>query len=243
MPDDGPVMKKLSVVMPAFNEDRTIETSIQRIAELDLSALGLRLEIIVVDDGSTDRTNEIIRRLQERYPTILLISHEKNSGKGAAIKSAILRATGDILIVQDADLENDPNDIAACLRPIVEGRAGVVYGSRRLNKENKKRSRHSFFFLGGVAVTWTFNCLFLQHLTDEPTCYKTFRMDIIKSLKIEGNRFEWEPEVTAKLAKRGYRIFEVPISYFPRSVRDGKKLRWKDGIKAVWTIIRFRFRS
>jgi glycosyltransferase involved in cell wall biosynthesis len=233
-------MRKLSIIMPAYNEEKTIEKIIHLVQKVDLSRIGFNKEIIIIDDCSKDQTADIVRRLQRQFENIRLLSHMKNSGKGAAVKTGIKHATGDILIIQDADMENDPNDYIACISPIVEGKAKVVYGSRRLNKDNKKKAKLSFF-MGGVIVTWFFNILYLQHITDEPTCYKTFKTDVIKNIRIDGSRFEWEPEVTAKIAKMGIKIHEVPISYFPRSIKEGKKIRWKDGVVAIWTLIKYRF--
>ncbi len=144
------------------------------------------------------------------------------------------------MIVQDADLEYDPQDYFRCVIPILQGRAKVVYGSRRLNKSNQKHSALSFY-LGGMGITLIFNILFLTRLTDEPTCYKTFKSDVIKGIRIEGDKFNWEPEVTAKIVKRGIRIMEVPIRYYPRSIEEGKKIKWKDGVDAILTMLKYRF--
>jgi glycosyltransferase involved in cell wall biosynthesis len=164
----------------------------------------------------------------------------QNKGKGAAVKSGIERATGDIIIIQDADLEYDPQDFNALIDPIIKGKAKVVYGSRRLNKNNKKHSGF-LFFVGGISITWLFNLLYFQHISDEPTCYKVFRADIIKNIEIKGRGFNWEPEVSAKIAKKRIKIFEVPIKYYPRSKKQGKKIKWRDGFEAIWTLIKYRF--
>jgi glycosyltransferase involved in cell wall biosynthesis len=226
--------------MPAYNEQATIAEIVKRIDAVALEKIGVSKELIIVDDGSKDRTVEIVERLRKKYPYIRFIQHKRNTGKGGAIKTAIKAATGNIMIVQDADLEYDPQDYFKCILPILKGKAKVVYGSRRLNRKNKQYSGMSFF-VGGIALTWIFNILFFQHITDEPTCYKTFRSDIIQKLRIRGNRFEWEPEVTAKIAKMGIKIHEVPISYFPRSAKEGKKIKWKDGFEALWTLLKYRF--
>jgi glycosyltransferase involved in cell wall biosynthesis len=231
---------KLSILMPAYNEERTIAKIVGLIDKVNLRKIGVDKELIIVDDGSKDKTISIIKKLQKRYSYIRFIQHKKNLGKGGAIKTAIKAATGNILIVQDADLEYDPQDYFRLIKPIMAGRAKVVYGSRRLRKENKQYSGVSFF-MGGILLTWFFNILFFRWITDEPTCYKVFRSDVIKSIKINGNRFDWEPEVTAKIAKKGIKIHEVPIRYYPRSAEEGKKIRWKDGVDAIWTLIKYRF--
>jgi glycosyltransferase involved in cell wall biosynthesis len=231
---------KLSILMPAYNEEATIAKIIQMIDKVDLKKIGVKKELIIVDDGSKDRTVEIIRHLQKKYKYIRFFQHRKNKGKGGAVKTAIKHATGQIMIVQDADLEYDPRDYAKCILPIMKRKAKVVYGSRRLEKRNKQHS-HFSFFIGGVGITLIFNILFFTRLTDEPTCYKTFRSDVIKRIRIKGNRFDWEPEVTAKIVKRGIRIHEVPIRYYPRTEKEGKKIRWKDGVDAVLTMLKYRF--
>ena len=231
---------KLSILMPAYNEEATIAEIIKKIDAVDLRRIGVSRELIIVDDGSRDKTIDIIKKLQKKYKYIKFIQHKRNKGKGGAIKTAIRHSTGHILIVQDADLEYDPQDYFKCILPILRGKAKVVYGSRRLEKRNKQYSGLSFY-IGGIGITFIFNLLFLTRLTDEPTCYKTFRADVIKRIRIRGNRFDWEPEVTAKIVKRRIRIREVPIRYYPRSCDEGKKINWKDGIDAIWTMLKYRF--
>lgn len=231
---------KLSILMPAYNEEATIAKIISLIDKVDLKKIDVEKELIIVDDGSKDRTVEIVKRLQKRYKYIKFFQHKRNKGKGGAIKTAIKHATGQIMIVQDADLEYDPRDYIKCIRPILKGKAKVVYGSRRLDKRNKQYSGLSYY-IGGIGITLIFNILFFTRLTDEPTCYKTFRSDVIKKMKIKGNKFDWEPEVTAKIVKRGIKIHEVPIRYHPRSVEEGKKINWKDGFDAIWTMVKYRF--
>jgi dolichol-phosphate mannosyltransferase len=231
---------KLSILMPAYNEEATIAEIMKRIDAVDLAKVGVEKELIIVDDCSKDKTADIIRKLQHTYPYIKFIQHKHNKGKGGAIKTAIKAATGNILIVQDADLEYDPQDYFKCIMPILEDKAKVVYGSRRLGKSRWKFSGISYF-IGGVGISFVFNIFFFTHLTDEPTCYKTFRSDVIKRMKIDNDRFEWEPEVTAKIVKRGIKIMEVPIRYYPRSEKEGKKIRWQDGFKAIWAIMKYRF--
>ncbi|TSD04732.1 MAG: glycosyl transferase family 2 [Parcubacteria group bacterium Greene0714_36] len=231
----------LTILIPAYNEERTIKQLLALVEKMDVSRAGLSKEIIVIDDGSTDNTRRFIRETQQQFPDIILLHHERNQGKGAAIKTVLSRATGDIIIIQDADLELDPQDILRCVQPILDGKAVVVYGSRRLQKQ--KTRANMLYLIGGIMVTKFFNLLYHQHLTDIPTCYKAFRADILKRITIEGNRFEWEPEVSAKVTKMGISITEVPISYYPRTAKEGKKLRWKDGLYALWTLLKYRVKT
>lgn len=225
---------KLSIIVPVYNEDKTIGKLIRIIKGVDLK--GIKKEIIVVDDSSKDKTVEKLKKING----IKLILHRKNLGKGAAIRTGIKYVTGDVVIIQDADLEYDPNDYYKLIKPIIERKAEVVYGSRRLKKENKKHSGISFY-LGGLILTAIVNLLYGIKITDEPTCYKVFRVDILKEINLKCNRFEFCPEVTAKVAKKGIKIYEIPISYFPRSIKQGKKIKWRDGIDAIWTLLKYRF--
>ncbi len=231
---------KLSILMPAYNEEDTIEEILKRIQKADIKKL--TKEIVIVDDGSKDKTAEIVRRLAKTQKNIKFIQHKKNSGKGAAMRTAIKHATGDIAIVQDADLEYDPNDYWRVIKPIVNGDFQVVYGSRRLGKHHREHSGALFFF-GGWTLTVLTNILFFLRLSDEPTCYKAFKLDLLKSIPLVCERFEFCPEVTAKVAKRGIKIKEVPISYYPRSVEEGKKINYKDWFEAVWTLLKWRIKS
>ena len=225
---------KLSVIIPVYNEAATIGKIIEVVKKADIGSV--KKEIVVVDDGSSDGTLGKLKKVKD----IKLIAHKKNSGKGAAIRTGIRHTTGDIIIIQDADLEYDPNEYSMLIRPIIEGKAKVVYGSRRLNRKNVPYSGLSFF-IGGHALTFLANLLYNAKITDEPTCYKVFRADILKNMKLKCSRFEFCPEVTAKVAKQDIRIHEVPISYYPRSVEEGKKIKWRDGFEAVWTLLRYRF--
>jgi len=222
----------LSVLIPAYNEVHNIQNILNKIGEVNIPK-----EIIVVDDGSTDGTRELLNTLKS--DTIKVIFHEKNQGKGGAIRTAIAHSKGDIILIQDADLEYDPQDYLKLIPVIESGKEKVVYGSRFLNKQNK----HSYFsfFLGGQVVTWITNILYFQTLTDEPTCYKVFDAKLLKSIKLNCTGFEFCPEVTAKVAKLGYKIPEVPISYYPRSINEGKKINWKDGVEAIWVLFKYRF--
>jgi len=226
---------KLSIIIPAYNEEKTIEEVIRRVKKSKIK--NIKKEIIVIDDCSTDNTFKIVSKIKG----IKLIKNKKNLGKGGSVKKGFQISTGDILIIQDADLEYDPNDYWKLIKPIINKQAKVVYGSRRLNKKNKKYSGLSFY-LGGVFVTLMTNLLYPGiNLTDEPTCYKVFNSEIIKKIKLNGNKFEWEPEITAKIYKKKIKILEIPISYHPRSVKEGKKINWKDGLQAIWTLIKYRF--
>ena len=228
-------MNKLSVIMPAYNEEKTIEQIIEKVMEAGIP--GIQKELIVVDDGSTDRTANIVRRIQSRHANLYLLSHPENRGKGAAVRTGVDKADGNIIIIQDADLEYEPEDYLTCITPILEKRAKVVYGSRMLIKD-QQRGRFDFF-LGGLVVTCVTNILFSCRLTDEPTCYKTFDADFVKGIQFKGNRFEWEPEITARILKRGEKIIEVPIHYRPRKKGEGKKINWKDGLRAMYCILTY----
>jgi len=244
-------LKKLSILIPVYNEQKTIRPILALIQALDVivdvnvlddgvdrKRVVMEKEIVVVDDGSTDGTRKILRE-EEARGGIRVIYHEKNLGKGAAVRTAIEHATGDILIIQDADLEYDPRDYPKLLQPILEGKAAVVYGSRFLGGPRK-----SMFFthmIGNKLLTLVTNILYDSILSDMETCFKAFRCDVIKSIPLRARGFEFEPEVTAKVLKRGYRIYEVPISYSGREYSEGKKISWRDGFKALWTLIRYRF--
>jgi glycosyltransferase involved in cell wall biosynthesis len=237
---------KLSVVIPAYNEEENISELVSRVKKVNLGQYGIDKEIIVVDDGSKDRTVEIVKKIKD----IVLVIKAKNNGKGSAVKEGIKYATGDIIIIQDADLEYDPNEYYRCIKPIIDGRTKVVYGSRFLSQQQKRvnllffkkhKSAYRFAFLGGRLLTLIANLLYNAHITDEATCYKTFDAKFIKSIKINGNRFEWEPEILAKVRKRHVKIIEVPVSYSPRTFEQGKKINWKDGIQAIWTLVKYRF--
>ena len=227
---------KLSVIIPVYNEEKTISEIIRRV-----KVVNLKKEIIIVEDGSTDGTKEILEEVVKQKNDnneIKLISRSKKSGKGEAIRTGLKYVTGDIVIIQDADLEYDPNDYYALIQPIVEGKTKVVYGSRELGK-NKKSSLS--FFLGGKILSFLTKLLYHAKITDEPTCYKVFKKEVLQDLDLKCKGFEFCPEVTAKLRKKGYEIFELPIHYDPRTIKKGKKIRISDGVIAIWTLIKYRF--
>ena len=206
---------KLSILCPCYNEEKTVEKVIT-----ELKKLPIEKEIIVVDDGSTDKSFDILNPIR----AIKLYSHQKNKGKGAAMKTGIKHATGDIISPFDLDSEYSPIDLIKCMQPIIDGKAEVVYGSRRLNKENTQHSGLSFY-IGGIGLTWITNLLYGSRITDEPTCLKLAGKELYDSLDIQGNDFRWETEMTGKILKRGIKIHEVPINYYPRGKKDGKKMR------------------
>ncbi|HTE21404.1 MAG TPA: glycosyltransferase family 2 protein [Armatimonadota bacterium] len=219
----------LSLIIPAYNERDTIREALQRIR-----ALGIPLEIIVVDDASTDGTRELL----EAEPDLVLVKHAVNQGKGMAIRSALERVTGDVVAIQDADLEYEPRDLLRLMAPIARGEARVVYGSRFLGGRPPMQFPN---YVCNQLLAWTANILYGARITDEATCYKVFDAALIRSISLECRRFEFCPEVTAKVCKLGERIVEIPISYAPRSYDSGKKIRWSDGVVALWTLIKYRF--
>ena len=226
---------KLSLIMPVYNESATIRQIVQKVM-----AVPLEIELIIVDDASTDDTGDILRKeIQTQYPDIRILSHTVNKGKAAGIKTAIPYCTGEIITIQDGDLETEPRDLIHLTAPIRAGEASVVYGSRYLNTSEAHLYRT--YQLGGRILSWTVNLLYGQHITDEPACYKVFKADILRSIKLDYDRFEFCPEVTAKVSKLGYKIKELPMNYYPRSFAEGKKLNWQDGLKAIWVLIRYRF--
>lgn len=225
----------LSVLVPAFNEVRTIERCLERVEAVELDK-----EIIVVDDGSTDGTRALLTRLAEaRDPSrFTVIEQARNLGKGAALRTAIARARGEICLVQDADLEYDPGDYPRLVAPILSGETSVVYGSRRLEPANHYPL--DLYLVGSMALTALANALYGCRLTDEPTCYKVFRTELLQSLPLQCEGFEFCPEVTARVRRRGERIVEVPVHYEKRSVAEGKKIRWHDALVGAWTLVRCR---
>ena len=225
--------RKLSIIIPCYNEKNTLFEIIAQVKSVDIG--DIEKEIIVVDDGSTDGTWSFVAA-EVKWDKLL--SHPKNQGKGAAIRTGLKHATGDIIIIQDADLELDPNDFPRLLQPILDNEVSVVYGSRELGKG--RGSGDFLFTLGGIFLTQFTNLVDGSDLTDMGTGYKVFAAELLKSIPLKCNRFDFCPEVTAKILRRGIEIKEVPISYYPRSKEEGKKIRWRDGIRAAWVLIRSR---
>jgi len=231
-PPAEPCSATVSVIVPAYNEAATLgETLLRLQARDDID------EVVVVDDGSTDETASVVGPFVERDRRFRLLRHAANLGKGAAVRTALSHATGDILIIQDADLEYDPADFPKLLRPLREGRAEVVYGSR---VRGDNRMSYLSFFLGGLLLSLLTDLLYAARITDEPTCYKAFRRKALSRIELKARGFEFCPELTAKLLLAGWRIHEVPISYAPRSKDEGKKIRWTDGLTAIWTLVFLR---
>ncbi len=226
----------LSVLIPVYNEADTLLELLDRVRDVEINK-----EILLVDDGSTDGTRALMQtRIEGQYADVRVLYHPHNMGKGAAIRTAIAAATGDYLIVQDADLEYDPREYYTLLEPLLDGRADVVYGSRFLGGG---AHRVHFFWhrLGNGLLTLMSNMLTNLNLTDMEVCYKVFKREVLQSLTLRCNKFDFEPEVTAKVAKARCRIYEVPISYSGRDYEEGKKIGWRDGVQAIWTILKYRF--
>jgi glycosyltransferase involved in cell wall biosynthesis len=224
---------KLSVVIPVYNERTTIAEIVRRVEHS-----GLAQEIIVVDDGSTDGTGEILERLARRRSRLKLIRHEGNRGKGAAVRTGIAAARGDLILIQDADLEYDPRDYPSMLVPIAEGKADVVFGSRFLGAG--RRPTMFWHMVANQILTLMTNILYNSILSDMETGYKLFRREVLQSIPLRARRFDFEPEITAKLLKRRVRIYEVPISFNPREYSEGKKIGLWDAFEAVWTLLKYR---
>lgn len=228
-------MNKITILIPIFNEVNTLKIILQKVEET--SFCGLEKEIILIDDFSTDGTLEILNELKDKYK---ILYHDKNMGKGAALRTGFENMTGDIVVIQDADLEYDPVDYEPLIKLILEDKADVAYGSR-LSGGKPSRSFMFTHLLGNKLLTLITNILYNTTLTDMETCYKAFKTSFIKGIQIKSNRFDFEPEITAKVLKRGARLYELPISYYGREYEEGKKITWKDGLHAVWALVKFRF--
>lgn len=226
----------LSIIIPIYNEKNTILEILRRIETVNLNDLGVNKEIIIVDDGSTDGTKEILRNLEKKYK---IIYHTKNRGKGSAIKTALNYVSGEIVLIQDADLELNPQDYPSLIRPILEEKTKIVYGSRNLKNINTPHYRA--FYFGGKFLTWLTNILYSSRLTDVTIGYKVFETEIIKNLDLRSGGFEFCEEVTVKVLKKGHKIVEIPVQYFPRRFQEGKKTHWLDGLKGILVLIRYRF--
>ncbi|MBI4062713.1 MAG: glycosyltransferase family 2 protein [Elusimicrobia bacterium] len=233
-------MLKVSIIIPAYNEEGTIAQIIERVKAAGLG--GLEREIVVVDDASKDRTREILKSL----PGIKVILHEKNGGKGAAVKTGFKAASGDILAIQDADLEYDPKDIKEVVRPIAEGRADAALGSRFVREKpryffGKPKSPFFTHYIGNLLIIYLTNFLYGYRATDYEGCYKAFSRNVIETISIKADGFEYDNELICKILRRGWRLAEVPITYAPRTYEAGKKIKWLDGMRMIWTIVKWRF--
>jgi glycosyltransferase involved in cell wall biosynthesis len=229
------IYSTLSVISPVFNERTTVAEVVRRMRAVNLPG-SLLLEIILVDDGSSDRPDKVLGALEDS--TVHVIHHEVNQGKGAAIRTGLAQARGDLILIQDADLEYDPEDWPRLLDPILRGKARVVYGSRFTGEHKNMLPLH---WLGNRLLSLVTNVLYSSALSDMETCYKVFDAQVLEGLTVVSNRFDFEPEITAKVLRRGHRIYEVPISYAGREFDEGKKITWRDGISALRALIKFRF--
>ena len=223
---------KLSIIIPAYNEEKSIQDIISKVKKIKLP---WEKEIIVVDDYSKDSTKAILKKIRG----IKIFSHKINQGKGAAMRTGASKATGDYVIWQDADLEYNPEDIKKILNRAIKNKLGVVYGSRALEQKNKYS--YLSYYLGNKLLNIVTKILYLSRITDMETGYKLIKKNLLVKLNLKSNKFDIEPEITAKILKRGIRIIEVPISYRPRSIKQGKKIRWRDGVAALWTLVKYRF--
>lgn len=228
---------KLSVVMPVYNERGTLREVVQRVL-----AVPLEIELLCVDDGSTDGSREILAELQQQFPQVRIFLQAKNMGKGAALRRGIQEATGDYVIIQDADLEYDPAEYPVLLGPLEQGKADVVFGSRFLGS-GPHRVLYFWHSVGNWLLTLMSNVFTDMNLSDMETCYKVFRREILQAIPIEENRFGFEPEITVKVAKRRLRVYEVGISYWGRTYEEGKKIGWKDGVRAVYCLMKYSLKE
>ena len=226
--------KLISFVVPMYNEAKTIMPILNKLLALDI---GYKKEIVIVDDGSIDDSVKIVRGILKKFPEIRLIVHKENSGKGAALQTGFRNIKGDIVAIQDADLEYNVEDFRKLIKPIINGETKAVYGSRFLKKNNKG---NKMFYFGNRFLSLITSVLYFSRVTDMETCYKVFDRSVVEKLNIESRGFDVEPEITSKILKKGYKIVELPIDYFPRTVNDGKKIRINDGFRALWTLVKYR---
>jgi len=232
-----PKLRKLSVIVPVYNERNTLVEILRRMRAVELPD-GIEREIIVIDDGSTDGTRDVLRQLGDS--TVRIVMHEQNRGKGAAVRTGFGHATGEYVLVQDADLEYDPEDWPRLLNPVIRGKARVVYGSRFTGERRNMLFLH---WIGNRFLSLTTNVLYNTTLSDMETCYKLIDRSLVDELALRSDHFDIEPEITGKILKRGVRIYEVPISYTGREFEEGKKITWRDGFAALWTLVKYRFRD
>jgi len=227
--------RKLSIVIPVFNERNTVVEIVRRVRSVELPG-GLDREVVIVDDGSTDGTREVLDQLRDS--TVRIIKNDANQGKGHALRTGFAAATGDLVVVQDADLEYDPEDFPRLINPILRGKARVVYGSRFTGERRNMLFLH---WVGNRFLSLVTNVLYNSTLSDMETCYKLFDRELLQTVQLRSNKFEFEAEITARLLKRRVRIYEVPISYAGREFDEGKKITWRDGFTALWTLLKYRF--
>ena len=230
-------MAKLSVIIPVYNEKRTVLKVIDKVKKVNIN--NVVKEMIVVDDFSTDGTRDILKKINSR--SIRIFFHKKNMGKGAAIKTGLKHASGGIILIQDADLEYNPEEYKKLLKPIINNKAEVVYGSRLEAIRKDIKNMYKLHYIGNLFLTLMTNLLYGAKITDMETGYKVFRKEVIKKINLRANRFDFEPEITAKMLKNGYKIHEVPISFAGRKFEQGKKITWIDGVKAAYYLIKYRF--
>jgi len=230
-------MQKLSIIIPAYNEEKTILEVINRVKKVKLK--NIKKEIIIVDDFSTDDTKKILTKLKDG--SLKIFFHHGNQGKGAAIRTGLKYASGDIILIQDADLEYNPEEYGNLLKPIMENKTKVVYGSRIAAIKKNLKNMYKMHYLGNIILTGMTNILYASRITDMETGYKVFKREVIKNMKLKAKRFDFEPEITAKILKRKYKIKEVQISFAGRKFKEGKKITWRDGIAALFYLIKYRF--
>lgn len=226
-------MEKITILIPVFNEKHSLLELLKRVESVDFC--GMEKEIILIDDCSTDGTLDLYKDISHK-----VLYHKQNQGKGAALRTGLKEATGDIIIIQDADLEYNPQDYVSLVEIVKKGGADVVYGSRLSDTRNQGNFL-LLSFLANITLSFITRILFNTYISDMETCYKVFRADVIKDIDIESNRFDFEPEITAKILKKGVRYMESPISYNARKANEGKKIGWKDGVQAIWTLVKYRF--
>jgi len=228
---------KLSVIIPVYNEEKNISKVINKVDNVNL--MGITKEIIIVDDFSTDNTKKILSELKN--PNLKIFFHQENQGKGSAIRTGLKHGTGDIILIQDADSEYDPNDYEKLLKPILENETKVVYGSRIDAIKKDIKNMYKMHYLGNIFLTNFTNFLYNANITDMETGYKVFKKEVIENIDLKAKRFDFEPEITAKILKNGYKIKEVPISFVGRKFNEGKKITWMDGLKALYYLLKYRF--